>query len=191
MKGRRQWVELRPEAIEAAIAFFQKKHSNGNMTLGEALRTGWGQEASEVGLPVLDIEGDGWVRDLLAKLSDSAKIAPIETPSTFQGRLRPYQLKGVSWLAFLKQFGFAACLADDMGLGKTIQFITLLLHDRTVQQDKVKPGPALLICPMSIVGNWHRELQRFAPSLSFIIPHVHQRPSANAFPEQPKHHHIV
>lgn len=191
VKVRGQWVELRPEEIEAAIAFFQKKHSNGNMTLGEALRTGWGQEASEVGLPVLDIEGDGWVRDLLAKLSDSAKIASIETPSTFQGRLRPYQLKGVSWLAFLKQFGFAGCLADDMGLGKTIQFITLLLHDRTGQQDTVKPGPALLICPMSIVGNWHRELQRFAPSLRVMIHHGHERLSGDAFAAEAKHHDIV
>src|SRR5258708_7564064 len=149
----------------------------------------WWQKSS-VGLSVLDIEGDGWVRDLLAKLSDSAKIAPIETTSTFQGRLRPYQLKGVSWLAFLKQFGFAACLADDMGLGKTIQFITLLLHDRTVQQDTVKPGPALLICPMSIVGNWHRELQRFAPSLRVMIHHGHERLSGDAFAAEAKHHDI-
>jgi len=117
---RGQWVELRPEEIEAAIAFFQKKQGNGDMALGEALRLGLGQEQSEVGLQVNDIEGEGWIKELMDKLSDSVKITPIEPPSTFHGKLRPYQLKGVSWLAFLKQFGFGACLADSMGLGKCL-----------------------------------------------------------------------
>lgn len=193
IKVRGQWVELRPEEIESAIAFFQKKHSNGHMALGEALRTGLGQEVSEVGLPVMDIEGDGWMKDLLEKLVDGVKISPIETPATFQGRLRPYQLKGVSWLAFLKQFGFGSCLADDMGLGKTIELITLLLHDRDLaaKQSVSLSGPALLICPMSIVGNWHKELQRFAPSLKVMVHHGHERLSGEAFAQEAKQHDIV
>jgi SNF2 family DNA or RNA helicase len=189
IKVRGQWVELRPEEVEAAIAFFQKKHSNGQMSLGDALRIGLGQEASELGLPVLDIEGDGWIKELLDRLTGNNKIAPIKTPSNFHGKLRPYQLKGVSWLAFLKQFGFGACLADDMGLGKTIELITLLLHDRD-KQIKM-PGPALLICPMSIVGNWHKELQRFAPSLNVMVHHGHERLSGEAFEQEAKRHDIV
>jgi SNF2 family DNA or RNA helicase len=189
IKVRGQWVELRPEEVEAAIAFFQKKHSNGQMSLGDALRIGLGQEASELGLPVLDIEGDGWIKELLDRLTGNSKIAPIKPPSNFHGKLRPYQLKGVSWLAFLKQFGFGACLADDMGLGKTIELITLLLHDRD-KQIKM-PGPALLICPMSIVGNWHKELQRFAPSLNVMVHHGHERLSGEAFEQEAKRHDIV
>ncbi len=128
---RGQWVELRPEEIEAAIAFFKKKQSNGTMTFGEALRLGLGQDTAAVGLPVDGIEGDGWIQDILDRLSGNTKITPIKTPPTFQGKLRPYQVKGVSWLSFLQQIGFGACLADDMGLGKTIQLITLLLHERS------------------------------------------------------------
>ena len=62
VKVRGQWVELRPEEIEKAIAFLKKKHSNGQMSLGEALRTGLGREQSEVGLPVVDIEAEGWIQ---------------------------------------------------------------------------------------------------------------------------------
>lgn len=134
IKIRGQWVELRPEEIEAAIAFFKKKHGDGNMTLGEALRIGLGQEASEVGLPVMDIEGEGWIQELLDKLTQNVKLSTIKTPSTFHGQLRPYQIKGVSWLAFLKQFGFGACLADDMGLGKCASGDSLIVVNGTLQK---------------------------------------------------------
>ncbi|GAC1345303.1 MAG: DEAD/DEAH box helicase [Ktedonobacteraceae bacterium] len=188
---RGQWVELRPEEIEAAIAFFQKKQGNGDMALGEALRLGLGQEQSEVGLQVIDIEGEGWIKELMDKLSDSVRISTIEPPPTFHGKLRPYQLKGVSWLAFLKQFGFGACLADDMGLGKTLELIALLLHDRSLQNGLSRNGPTLVICPMSIVGNWRREVQRFAPSLTVMIHHGAERLSDEAFVEEAKKHDIV
>ncbi len=188
---RGQWIELRPEEIEAAIAFFEKKHSNGDMTLGEALRLGLGQEQSAVGLQVIDIEGQGWIKELMDKLTNSRKITTIESPSALHGKLRPYQLNGVSWLAFLKQFGFGACLADDMGLGKTLELITLLLHDRSAQNGASRPGPTLVICPMSIVGNWHRELQRFAPSLSVMVHHGAERLSDEAFREEARKHDIV
>lgn len=188
---RGQWVELRPEEIERAIAFFKKKHSNGNMPLGEALRLGLGEGTSEVGLPVLDIEGDGWIKELLDNLTDNVKLATIEQPSAFQGQLRPYQLKGVSWLAFLKKFGFGACLADDMGTGKTPTLISLLLHDRAAKQSESQLSPALIVCPMSIVGNWEREIERFAPSLSVMVHHGHERLSGQAFEEEAKKHDVV
>jgi SNF2 family DNA or RNA helicase len=193
VKVRGQWVELRPEEIEKAIAFLRKKHSNGQMSLGEALRTGLGHEQSELGLPILDVEGEGWIADLLAQLSDGAQIAMIDSPTTFQGKLRPYQLRGTSWLAFLRQYGLGGCLADDMGLGKTIQFITLLLHDREVNtpEDILRQNPALLICPMSIVGNWHRELQRFSPSLKVMIHHGHERLAGEAFVAEAMQNDIV
>ncbi|HLX40069.1 MAG TPA: DEAD/DEAH box helicase [Ktedonobacteraceae bacterium] len=181
---RGQWVELRPAEIEAAITFFKKKQGNGTMTFGEALRLGLGQDTAEVGLPVDGIEGDGWMQGILDKLSGNTRLTPIKTPPTFQGKLRPYQVKGVSWLAFLQQFGFGSCLADDMGLGKTVQLITLLLLDAV-------KSPCLIICPMSIVGNWHRELQRFAPSLSVMIHHGAERLSGPAFAEEVRKHDVV
>ncbi len=134
IKVRGQWVELRPEEIEKAIAFFQKKRRNDNMTLGEAMRTGLGQETSEVGLPVTEIEGEDWITDLLGQLSGNAKISTIKTPSTFHGKLRPYQVKGVSWLAFLTQFGFGSCLADDMGLGKCSSGDSLIVANGTLHK---------------------------------------------------------
>ena len=185
---RGQWVELRPEEIEQAIAFFSKQQGNGDMTLGEALRLGLGQEQSAIGLPVADIEGEDIIGELMDKLSNNVKISTIKPPANLQGQLRPYQLKGVSWLAYLKQFGFGGCLADDMGLGKTIQLISLLLHDREHTSNQ---NPTLIICPMSIVGNWHREIQRFAPSLSVMIHHGAERLADQAFEEEAKKHDIV
>src|SRR5436305_13361082 len=78
-----------------------------------------------------------------------------------------------------------------MGLGKTIELISLLLHDRDKLQNASKIGPALLICPMSIVGNWHKELQRFAPSLNVMVHHGHERLSGEAFEQEAKRHDIV
>jgi SNF2 family DNA or RNA helicase len=190
IKVRGQWVELRPEEIERAIAFFQKKR-RGSMTLGQALHASLGQELAEPGLPVVDIEGEGWVGDLLEQLSDGMKITPITPPATFQGQLRPYQLKGVSWMAFLAQFGLGGCLADSMGLGKTIELITLLLHHRENSTKEAPSIPTLLICPMSIVGNWQREMERFAPSLKVMVHHGHERLSGEAFLEEAHKHDMV
>ncbi len=134
---RGQWVELRPEQIEAAIAFFEKKRKKQNMSLGEALRVGMAQEQSELGLPVIGMEADGWIKDILDRLYQRVQLTPIEVPATFQGQLRPYQLRGVSWLAFLRQFGFGSCLADDMGLGKCISGETNLFVNGIVKRAKI------------------------------------------------------
>lgn len=192
IKVRGQWVELRPEQIEAAIAFFKKKHTKKSMPLGEALRIGLGEGIAEMGLPVVDIEADGWIEDVIGRLAQNVPLSDIEVPATFQGKLRPYQLKGVSWLAFLQQCGLGACLADSMGLGKTIQLITLLLHEREMQKD-IEPslGPTLLICPMSIVGNWQKELQRFSPSLDVMVHYGPERLADEAFAEEARKHDIV
>jgi SNF2 family DNA or RNA helicase len=193
VRVRGQWVELRPEEIEAAIAFFKKKRGRQEMSLGEALRIGSGSGMAEVGLPVVGLEAEGWVRDALDRLNQRVQLSNIDVPATLHGQLRPYQLKGVSWLAFLKQFGFGSCLADDMGLGKTIQLITILLHERENKNNGagVSVNPTLLICPMSIVGNWQREIERFAPSLSVMIHHGAERLSDLAFTDAALDHDVV
>jgi SNF2 family DNA or RNA helicase len=191
VKVRGQWVEFKPEEIEAAITFFRKRHDSGEMMLGEALRTGLGQEISEVGLPVTGVEAQGWVGECLGRLSEGAKLAEVKPPQSFHGQLRPYQIKGLSWLVFLKQFGFGACLADDMGLGKTIQFIALLLHERAGRRKKSWPAPTLLICPMSVAGNWKKEVERFGPQLKVMVHYGADRLLGEAFAEEVKKHDLV
>lgn len=87
---------------------------------------------------------------------------PIIVPSTLKAELRSYQLEGFEWLARLGTIGAGACLADDMGLGKTVQALALLLS-------RAQHGPALVVAPTSVIGNWANEVQRFAPSLNIKI----------------------
>ncbi len=180
---RGQWVELRPSEIERAISFFQK-HADGELSLGEVLRLGLGSEEAGAGLPVVGVEGEGWLSSILNELKDGMRITPIESPPTFCGELRPYQKGGLSWLSFLQSFGLGACLADDMGLGKTIQVIALLLQE-------CSDGPTLVVCPMSVVENWRLELQRFGPSLSVMVHHGADRLSGQEFEEEAQKNDLV
>jgi SNF2 family DNA or RNA helicase len=96
------------------------------------------------------------------------RIEPLPTPVGFQGTLRPYQERGLSWLHFLARLELGGILADDMGLGKTAQTLSLLLTERA---DGATPAPTLLVCPMSLVSNWQKEAARFAPSLRVYVHH--------------------
>ncbi|MFG1922964.1 SNF2-related protein [Cryptosporangium sp. NPDC048952] len=166
LRGR--WVELDQGHLRKVLAVLERRGS-GTMTAGEAMRLAmYGTDAdghpAAVGatdLPVTQVDADGWLGDLLADATERT-LEPIETPADFAGTLRPYQERGVSWLAFLGTLGFGGILADDMGLGKTVQLLALLLTE---------PGPTLLICPMSLVGNWQREAQKFAPNLRVHVHH--------------------
>ena len=106
--------------------------------------------------------------DLAARLGELLRLgetADLPLPAGFRGELRPYQKRGAGWLAGLYRLGFGGCLADDMGLGKTVQYIAYLLH----LKETAAGGPSLLICPTSLVGNWMKELNRFAPSLRVLV----------------------
>src|SRR5439155_7889764 len=85
------------------------------------------------------------------------------------GSLRPYQERGLGWLEMMAELGLGGCLADDMGLGKTVQLTAFLLARRA--RHPGDPRPALVVCPTSVVGNWERELARFAPSLPVTRHH--------------------
>ena len=104
----------------------------------------------------------------------------MATPPGFHGRLRPYQERGLAWLTFLGHLGLGACLADDMGLGKSPTTLALLAAERTVE---APPGPTLLVCPMSVVGNWQREAERFTPGLAVHVHHGAERLTGPAFRE--------
>src|SRR5690606_14542031 len=92
------------------------------------------------------------------------------------------------WLAFLRRYGLGACLADDMGLGKTVQLIALLLHER---ENGLAAGPTLLICPVSVLGNWRRELARFAPGLRVLVHHGANRLGESDFAREAAAHDVV
>lgn len=192
VKIRGQWVELKAEEIQSAIAFFEKKHLSGEMTVNEVLRVGLGLEGEKIGVPVVGFETSGWLKDLLAENGEQ-KLIEQKVPKGFVGKLRPYQERGLSWLSFLNQLGMGACLADDMGLGKTVQLLALLMLERqslgkkSTQQHK----PTLLVCPMSVVGNWQREATRFAPSLKVQVHHGAERLTDKEFVEEAQKADIV
>lgn len=129
-----------------------------------------GEERLWKGMSVTGMETSG----LLASLMHGdilRNIPPRTVPDGLHGTLRPYQERGYQWLAALSGLGFGVCLADDMGLGKTIQVIACLMERALTAPAEVKHEPALILCPTSLLGNWQRELQRFAPSLSVHIHH--------------------
>jgi non-specific serine/threonine protein kinase len=174
-----RWVELDPDDVSAAVEVVEREGS-GRTTLLRAIRMVCGRRGSGRELPVLGLESRGWVRDLLEPddAARAGRLPQVEQPPDFVGWLRPYQLVGLRWLAFLEGFGLGACLADDMGLGKTIQLIALLLLERQVQPGA---GATLLVVPTSLVANWTRELGRFAPSLRWHVHHGPQRLTGSDF----------
>ncbi len=105
-------------------------------------------------------------------IQDFTKPVDVTPPKTLNGELRPYQLTGLKWLWTNVTKGFGVCMADDMGLGKTIQIISLIL--KLKEEDKLKK-PVLVICPTTLMGNWMKELQMFAPSLDAVVYHGTER----------------
>ena len=101
-------------------------------------------------------------------LKDFTKPIEVEPPKELKGELRPYQRTGLKWLWTNVSKGFGCCMADDMGLGKTIQVISLIL--KLKEEDKLKK-PVLVVCPTTLMGNWMKELQMFAPSLKAVTYH--------------------
>ncbi len=164
---RGQWVELDDRHLQAALKFLERSRT-GTMTAAEALHDGLG--GAEDDLPVVGVDADGWLGDLLSGQADR-RLAPVPTPASFRGELRPYQERGLAWLSFLGDLGLGAVLADDMGLGKTIALLSLMLHEKEQSGDAAALPPTLLVCPMSLVGNWEREAARFTPDLAVHVHH--------------------
>jgi SNF2 family DNA or RNA helicase len=185
VKLRGAWVELSPEQIRAAAAFWEQ-HPSGRSTVGDIVRTALGGDEID-GLPVEGVQAVGRVGGLLKQLVGESQFQELASPETFAGALRPYQQRGYSWLTFLRQWGLGACLADDMGLGKTIQTLALLQRER----ERGETRPVLLICPTSVVSNWRREAERFAPNLPVLIHHGTDRRRQRAFREAAMEHALV
>ncbi|MEH2188678.1 MAG: DEAD/DEAH box helicase [Nostoc sp.] len=183
-----EWVELRPQDIKTAQTFFTTRKDQMALSLEDALRLSTGDTQAIEKLPVVSFDASGALQELIGALNNNQAIAPLPTPAGFKGQLRPYQERGAAWLSFLERWGLGACLADDMGLGKTIQFIAFLLHLK--EQDALE-NPTLLVCPTSVLGNWEREVNKFAPSLKILQYHGDKRPKGKAFLEAVKKHDLI
>jgi len=110
-----------------------------------------------------DVDVDEAFARARAELAHFEHITPADAPAGFIGVLREYQREGLGWLHFLRRFGFGGCLADDMGLGKTVQVLALLEARRAEGH-----GPSLVVVPRSLVFNWRREAEKFAPQLRVL-----------------------
>jgi hypothetical protein len=180
---RGQWVQMNAAEIQAALDFWAKK-PRGAITARETVQLALG--AGTIASPVefAGVTAEGWIQDLIQQLEGGTPFEEIAPPAGLRATLRPYQTRGYSWLAFVRRWGFGACLADDMGLGKTIQMLSLIQNDRAAD-------PVLLVCPTSVVGNWQKEAARFTPELPVMVHHGLARVKGKPFAEQAARHAIV
>ncbi|GLV58521.1 helicase [Dictyobacter sp. S3.2.2.5] len=165
---RGQWMELDREKMQQMLEFWQKhKNESAEISLMDLLKLG------AEGADDLEWEYDQDLQDMLSQLDDKNAITPIDDPVALQGNLREYQKRGVAWLHYLESLGLNPCLADDMGLGKTLQVIARLLKEREASESV---GPTLIIAPTSVLGNWRKEIERFAPQLKVLVHQGGTRP---------------
>ncbi|MFJ9329099.1 DEAD/DEAH box helicase [Streptomyces sp. NPDC101230] len=153
---RDQWVLIDPQEARR-VRETQDRKVTPIDALGAAL-TG----STEVDGHRVEVAATGWLEQLRQRLADPESSAQrsIGQPEALAATLRDYQLRGLNWLDTMTSLGLGACLADDMGLGKTITLIALHLHR---QGDPEGAGPTLVVCPTSLMGNWQREIEKFAP----------------------------
>jgi hypothetical protein len=143
VRFRGEWVELRAAEVEAALRIFER-HPAGEMTAAEVLRLAAGADETQAGLPLAGIDAEGWLGDLLAGGADE-RLEPLPEPPGLAGELRPYQRRGLAWLAFLDRVGAGACLADDMGLGKAQPLdARVLTPDGWRWMGDLRPGDAVI-----------------------------------------------
>ncbi|MEO8750595.1 MAG: SNF2-related protein [Allobranchiibius sp.] len=164
---RGQWVSVDPDQLRRGLDFLTRT-PNGQMTAAAVLALAASHPNDhDTPLQISSVHADGWLGDLLSGRADQT-LQPVHPPTDFTAILRPYQQRGLSWLTFMSSLGLGCCLADDMGLGKTVQLLAMEAVQRHAEPGT---GPTLLLCPMSLVGNWQREAARFAPALRVHAHH--------------------
>ena len=179
-------MEIGPEQIQAAADLWSKKASEG-ASAKNIVQMALGVKEAPHGLQFERVKATGWVGSLLKQLENPAGQAQLQPDGSFSGELRPYQMRGLSWLGFLSQWGMGACLADDMGLGKTVQ--TLAMIQRYWHSNGKKP--VLLVCPTTVVNNWQKEAARFTPELPVLIHHGLARSKGSEFRKEVEKHAMV
>ncbi|MDF7806546.1 DEAD/DEAH box helicase [Pontiellaceae bacterium B12219] len=170
LKG--QWVEVDREKLQQALAHWERIEQHGGISFTEGMRLLAGAPANLKSEEELEehrewafTQPGEWLSETLDQLRNPEELA---VPETLNAKLRPYQEEGLNWIWFCANTGLGACLADDMGLGKTIQVLAALLRKKA---DAPGSKPALLVVPTSLIGNWKREAEKFAPDLNLFIAH--------------------
>lgn len=163
---RGEWMELDGDKMQQMLEFWQAQaHSQPEMSLLDLMKLAASEDE-------LEVDRDDALAAMMAKLQDKSKLEPIPDLPKLKGTLRAYQKRGVSWLQYLETLGLNGCLADDMGLGKSVQVIARLIDEK---ESTASVSPTLLIAPTSVVGNWVREIAKFAPHLRAIVHHGSDR----------------
>jgi non-specific serine/threonine protein kinase len=176
LRGR--WVEVDRQQLQQALEHWeqlQSQHPDGvsfveGMRLLAGAEFDGGEDENEATADWSRVSAGDWLRDTLGTLRDPHRVVAIQPGADLRATLRPYQSDGVRWLWFMTRLGLGGCLADDMGLGKTIQLLDLLLNLKREASPRAEQ-PSLLVCPASLVGNWRREAERFAPTLKVLYAH--------------------
>ncbi len=167
-ESKRSLVRFRGEWVRIDDGAVQRLREPRTIGVSTALAAALGADVEVDGGVPMVVEGP------LAALADRLRTVEtgqeLEPPGGLTGELRPYQRRGLGWLALMADLGLGGVLGDDMGLGKTIQVIALHLHRRLESA-----GPMLVVCPASVVGNWEREIHRFAPGLRVHRYHGNRR----------------
>ncbi|WP_405712508.1 DEAD/DEAH box helicase [Streptomyces xanthophaeus] len=153
---RDQWVVADPKLVARA-----RRRRGKPLSPIEALTVALTGEVKVDGeaVPVI---ATGAFAVLVDRIRDPQAREPAPQPTALKASLRDYQRRGLAWLADMCELGLGGCLADDMGLGKTITLLALHLHR---MQDPATAGPTLVVCPTSLLGNWQREAEKFAPGI--------------------------
>ncbi|MFF0724062.1 DEAD/DEAH box helicase [Streptomyces sp. NPDC004134] len=155
---RDRWVLVDPESVRRAL-----DRKDADLTPVDALGAALTGEIDDPAVPGgrVEVAASGWLDTLRKRIAEPEEQSePTAPPAALAATLRDYQLRGLGWLRRMTSLGLGGCLADDMGLGKTITLISLHL-DRQEQEETA--GPTLVVCPASLLGNWQREIERFAP----------------------------
>lgn len=210
---RGRWVKLDPQFIRHIQELMKQAEKEGlhvrdllEQELVEAPDETEDELENPKAFAKIQIELNQQWRKMMKQLTEMHEIPLAPVPSGLHGELRPYQQLGMSWLWFLRQYGFGAVLADDMGLGKTIQLISYLLkvkeqetgaptaeeqHTAVVPDTKRRNSDAklpttaaLIICPTSVLGNWQKELEKFAPELNVYLHYGANRLKGESFAKE-------
>jgi SNF2 family DNA or RNA helicase len=185
MRAGHRWVRIDTAGLQRARRVLSEQvEQHERMTALELMRlsAGMGDDDLPVELMFDDDDGvldgepghvggaaAGWIHELLAGLPDD-RLTETSEGEGFSGELRHYQRRALSWMQFLARTGLGGCLADDMGLGKTATTLAHLLE---------RPGPHLVVCPLSVVHNWESEAHRFTPGRTIVVHHGSGRQRAD------------
>jgi superfamily II DNA or RNA helicase len=166
VRWRGQWVRIDHDQVDKLAAL---RGESGTLDITEALAAALSGQREHDDLGFVDTVADGDVARLVTRLKEAG--GPREAEITgIDGDLRAYQVRGVGWMQSLAELGMGGILADEMGLGKTLQAMATITS-------RPSDRPHLVVCPTSVVGNWERELNRFAPGVAVIRHHGPERPN--------------